>query len=139
MQAPWPPSLALNSSQPLVHIGRSEPEQLDPPIPIGPAFDGRNSFDESPQSVSEVHAIQMSQLQSEAEPHGVRLDCQGLKLGTTDRLLHWESLVRLLQTPTVYTSSTAECQFLQDAAVADCRAQAVSGTMLAVCYPLAYF
>ena len=138
MQAPWPPSLALNSSQPLVEVERIEPEQLDSPILIGPAFDVSNSADESPPSVSGVLAIQLSQLQPEAEPHEVRLDCQGLKLLPTDRLLHWESLVRCLKTPAVQASTTAECKFLQDAAVADCRAQTLSGDMLAICYPLAY-
>ena len=111
-----------------------EAEQLNPPVEAsGPAFDARNSIDENPLTVSEELAIHLSQLQPQAEPCGVRLDCQGLKLLTTDRLLHWESLVRRLKMPVAQASNTAECHFLQKAAVADCKAQAVSGTILDVC------
>ena len=135
VQVPWPPSLALNNNQPLEEARSHEPEQLDPTIQnFGPAANARNSADVDPQHLSEVLAIQLSQLQPQAKPCGVRLDCQGLKLLTMDRDLHWESLARRLKTPVVQASNNSECRLLQDAAVADCKAQAVSGTVLDACY-----
>lgn len=135
MQASWLPSLPLDSKHPLVEARHNEPQRLGFPIEaIWPAFDARRSADDNPQAVSEVLATQLSQLQPQDEPSEVRLDCQGLKLLTMDRFLHWESLVRRLKTPAAQAMNSAESQFLQDAALADCKAQAVSGTVLGTCY-----
>ena len=139
MQASWLPSLPLDSNHPLIEARHNEPQQLGSPIEaIWPAFDARHSADDNSQAVSEVLATRLSQLQPRAEPSEVRLDCQGLKLLTTDRLLHWESLVRRLKTPAAQAINSVECQFLQDAALADCKAQAVSGTVLDTCYHSMY-
>lgn len=87
--------------------------------------------------LSEVLAMQLSQLPPDTEPCGTRLDCQGLKLLSRDRVLHWESLVRCLKSPGSPASSAAGSHFLEQAALADCKAQAVPGTMRNLCCGLA--
>lgn len=134
-QAPEPLSLALYCDQPVEEAAHDEPQQLIPVEATGPAsVDNEHTLSLS----REVLAVQLAQLPPDTEPCGLRLDCQGLKLLSRDRVLHWESLVRCLKSPGSSASSTAGCHFLEQAALADCKAQAVSGTTLDLCSNLAY-
>lgn len=130
-QAPEP----LSCNPALEKAANDAPEQLIHPVEaIGPA----SADDEHTLCMSEVLAKQLSQLPPDTEPCGTRSDCQGLKLLSRDRALHWESLVRCLRSLGPPASSAAGSHFLEQAALADCKAQAVPGTMLGLCWFLAY-
>ena len=90
-----------------------------------PAPDTNCSTDHVTQLMSDIAAVQLPQQQPEAhEPH---LDCQGLQLLSNDRPLHWEAFVRQQQVLAAGGSNRTLCKFLDDAALADCKACAMSG------------
>lgn len=117
----------LVDAAPDVHIPMRLPAETSPP-----ASDSNNSADRGAQLLSDIAATQLPQQQAEAEveAHEPRLDCQGLRLLSSDRPLHWEAFVRHQHLPASQGTTFAACKFLEEAAVADCNAILVPGTAL---------
>ena len=110
------------------------PYQPDPPADTTePASAVNSSADKGALGILEVLAVQLAQRQSEPELGSPRVDCQGLKLLTSDRPLHWEGFVIQHKLHATQGSTIVDFKFLQDAAVAELTAQGVSGTALHFC------
>lgn len=120
-------------AQPLQEAAADAHTQLGVPAELTqPASDAHTCTDHVAQLMSDIAAVQLPQQQLMAEPeaHAPCLDCQGLQLLSSDRLLHWEAFVREQLVPAAGGNTVTACKFLDDAALADCKAYGLtSGTV----------
>lgn len=104
-----------------------------------PASDIKTCTAHVAQLMSDIAAVQLplQQLEAEPEAHEPWRDCQGLQLLSNDRPLNWEAFVRQQLVPAAGGNTVTACKFLDDAALADCKAYGLTqGTVPDPDYPL---